>query len=62
MLHARLDLHLLVPGKDHSDVDIPCVRLLLPEEVIDSCLYIGAQSSGLQPLGGKTILLSVSAG
>ena len=40
VLHARLDLHLLVPGEDHPDVDIPSICLLLPQEVVDPCLNV----------------------
>ena len=57
MLHAGLDLHLLVAGEDDPDVDVACVRLLLPQEVVHPRLDVVAQPSRLQPLRCESVLL-----
>ena len=57
MLHAGLDLHLLVAREDDSDVHVARVRLLLPEEVVHPRLDVVAESSCLQPLRCESVLL-----
>ena len=46
-LHPRLDLDLFIPREHDSDVDIPGLCLLLPQEVVDPGLDVGAESCGL---------------
>ena len=46
-LHPRLDLDLFIPREHDSDVDIPGLSLLLPQEVVDPGLDVGAESCGL---------------
>ena len=58
MLHAGLDLDLLVAGEDDPDVDVARVRLLLPQEVVHPRLDVVAQPSGLQTLRCEPVLLS----
>ena len=57
MLHAGLDLDLLVAGEDDPDVDVARVRLLLPQEVVHPRLDVVAQPSCLQPLCCESVLL-----
>ena len=56
LLHSWLDLDLLVSREHDSDVDIARVRLLLPQEVVDSCLDVGTKSRGLQLLSCVLVL------
>ena len=58
MLHAGLDLHLLVAREDDPDVNIAGVRLLLPQEVVHPRLDVVAEASRLQPLCCEPVLLS----
>ena len=58
MLHARLDLHLLVAREDHPDVHVAGVGLFLPQEVVHPGLDVVAQPGGLEPLRCETVLLS----
>ena len=58
MLHAGLDLHLLVAGEDDPDVDVAGIRLLLPQEVVHPRLDVVAEASRLQPLCCEPVLLS----
>ena len=44
LFHAALDLDGLVAAVDDSDVHLPGVRLLLPQEVVDAGLDVGPQS------------------
>ena len=46
-LHPRLDLDLFITREHDSDVDIPGLGLLLPQEVVDPGLDVGAESCGL---------------
>ena len=62
MLHAGLDLHLLVAGEDDPDVDVAGVRLLLPQEVVHPRLDVVAEASRLQPLRSEPILLPRAPG
>ena len=57
MLHAGLDLHLLVAREDDPDVNIAGVRLLLPQEVVHPRLDVVAEPSRLQTLRCEPILL-----
>ena len=58
MLHAGLDLHLLVAREDDSDVHVARVRLLLPEEVVHPRLDVVSKPSCLEPLCCEPILLT----
>ena len=55
MLHPGLDLDLLVPREDDPNVDVPRVRLLLPQEVVDPRLDVVAEPRGLKPLGREPV-------
>ena len=57
MLHAGLDLHLLVAREDDPDVNIAGVRLLLPQEVVHPRLDVVAEASRLQTLRCEPVLL-----
>ena len=50
-LHAALDLDGLVAAVDDPDVDLAGVRLLLPQEVVDARLDVGAESRRRKVLG-----------
>ena len=57
MLHAGLDLHLLVAGEDDPDVNVAGIRLLLPQEVVHPRLDVVAEASRLQTLRCEPVLL-----
>ena len=57
VLHARLDLHLLVAREDHPDVHVAGVGLLLPQEVVHPGLDVVAQPGGLEALRCEPVLL-----
>ena len=58
VLHAGLDLHLLVAREDDPDVNIAGVRLLLPQEVVHPRLDVVSKPSCLEPLRCEPILLT----
>ena len=51
LFHAALDLDGLVAAVDDPDVDLAGIRLLLPQEVVDARLDVGAQSRRRKVLG-----------
>ena len=57
VLHAGLDLHLLVAGEDDPDVNVAGIRLLLPQEVVHPRLDVVAEASRLQALRCEPVLL-----
>ena len=61
ILHAWLDLNLLVTREHDSNMDISGVRFFLPQEVVDSGLYVGSQSGCLQLLGRVFVVLPVGS-
>ena len=59
LFHPRFDLNLLVTGEHHADVDVARVGFLLPKEVVDPGLDVGAKPGGLQLLGCVLVVLPV---
>ena len=55
-LHARLDLDGLVARVDDPDVDLAGVGLLLPQEVVDPGLDVGAEAGDGQALRREAVL------
>ena len=55
-LHPRLDLDLFIPREHDSDVDIPGLCLLLPQEVVDPGLDVRAEPSNLELLSSELVI------
>ena len=59
ILHAWLDLHLLITREHNTNMDIAGVGFFLPQEVVDPGLDVGAKPGGLQLLGCVLVVLPV---
>ncbi len=60
-LHARLDLHVLVPAEDDPDVNVPGLGLLLAEKVVHPGLDVGAEAGDGQAGALEAVLLTLRA-